>query len=482
MSENLNPSNTTQILHSKPKARRHKRGSVAGLMISAFAGSAITAVLLTAGFARSGLNAETFRQLDLFGQVFEIVEDNYVTPPDTQKAIEGAIDGMLMSLDPHSSYMSPDDFVQMQEQTRGSFAGLGIQVTMDNEGRGKGLVRVVSPIDDTPAARAGVEANDLIYEIDGKPVFGLTLDEAISKLKGPRGSSVKIKIFRESAQEPIDLTLVRDIITVNPVTSRVERDQYGYLRISSFTDQSTGKMLDAISTMDEEIPGGMKGLVLDLRNNPGGLLDQAVAISDAFLVGGEIVSTRGRNPKDTVRELGTPGDIMNGRPIIVLINGGSASASEIVAGALQDRNRALILGTKSFGKGSVQTVLPLQNGLNGALRLTTARYYTPAGRSIQKLGIVPDIAVPITRPGQDPDDVSEARTEASLPGALDNDALDALVQRDDDGNPLAEDTSILVDPIECPLEEDCQLEEALDILQNNSQFRSYLAQAGEIDR
>ncbi len=485
MNPNNKPITTSRKKTSATRAKSNRTGrrvNIGAMLGSAFLGSAITAVLLTAGFARSGINADTFRQLDLFGEVFELVHDNYVTPPETKEVIEGAIDGMLMSLDPHSSYLSPDDFVQMQEQTRGSFAGLGIQVTMDNKGRGRGLVRVVSPIDDTPAARAGIEANDLIYEIDGKPVFGLTLDEAIARLKGPRGTPVDIKIFRESAEEPIELTLVRDIVTVNPVLSRIERDNFGYVRVTSFTDQTTSKMLAAIREMDEEISGGMKGLVLDLRNNPGGLLDQAVAVSDAFLEGGEIVSTRGRNPKDTIRELGSPGDVLNGRPVIVLINAGSASASEIVAGALQDRNRGLLLGTKSFGKGSVQTVLPLQNGINGALRLTTARYYTPAGRSIQQLGIVPDIVVPITRPGQDPEDATDIRSEADLQGALDIEALDELVQRDEEGHVEPKDTSILVEPIECPLEEDCQLNRALDLLQDGSEFRAFLAQAGEVIR
>jgi carboxyl-terminal processing protease len=481
----INKQTKTSRKNSSPdRVNSGRRGNIGigALLGSALIGSAITAVLLTAGFARSGINADTFRQLDLFGEVFELVNDNYVTPPETKDVIEGAIDGMLMSLDPHSSYLSPDDFVQMQEQTRGSFAGLGIQVTMDNKGRGRGLVRVVSPIDETPAARAGIEANDLIYEIDGKPVFGLTLDEAITRLKGPRGTPVDIKIFRESADEPIELTLVRDIVTVNPVLSRIERDNVGYVRVTSFTDQTTSKMLAAIREMDREISGGVKGLVLDLRNNPGGLLDQAVAVSDAFLEGGEIVSTRGRNPKDTIRELGTPGDILNGRPVIVLINAGSASASEIVAGALQDRNRGLLLGTKSFGKGSVQTVLPLQNGINGALRLTTARYYTPAGRSIQQLGIVPDIVAPVTREGQDPEDATDIRSEADLTGALDIETLDDLVQRDEEGHVEAKDTSILVEPIVCPLEEDCQLNRALDILQDGSEFRAFLAQAGEVIR
>jgi len=455
--------------------RDHKKGtSLSALAAAALAGSAITTVLLTSGFARSTISPDTFRQLDLFGEVFEQVHGNYVSEPDNKIMIEGAIDGMLQNLDPHSSYLSADDYETMQEQTRGSFAGLGIQVTMDNDGRGKGLVRVVSPIDDTPAARAGIQTNDLIYEIDGEAVFGMTLNEAIDLMKGPRGTPVDLKLLREKADEPVEVTIVRDIVEVSPVSHRIEREEFGYLRLSSFTAKTEDKMLEAIAEMDKEIPGGMKGLILDVRSNPGGLLDQAVAVSDAFLEGGEIVSTRGRRAKDTMRELGTPGDILAGRPIIVLINNGSASASEIVAGALQDRNRALVLGTKSFGKGSVQTLLPLQNGMNGALRLTTARYYTPAGRSIQALGIVPDIAMPITRPGQEEN--AQRRFESDLSGALE---AEIRAGHEDDTD---EDLSVLVEPIECPEGEDCQLNKALDLLDNNSRFSELLADASQIDR
>ena len=456
-------------------APRNRRNAVLpSLAAGAVVGSAITTVLLTAGFARSSISPDTFRQLDLFGEVFEQVHENYVIEPDNKIMIEGAIDGMLQNLDPHSSYLSAEDFEAMQEQTRGSFAGLGIQVTMDNEGRGKGLVRVVSPIDDTPAARAGIETNDLIYEIDGETVFGMTLNEAIDLMKGPRGTPVELKLLRENVDEPIELTLVRDIVEVNPVVHRVERDQFGYIRLTNFTAKTEEKMIEAIKDIDSQIPGGMKGLVLDVRSNPGGLLDQAVAVSDSFLEGGEIVSTRGRRAKDTVRELGTPGDLLGGRPIIVLVNNGSASASEIVAGALQDRNRALVLGTKSFGKGSVQTLLPLQNGLNGALRLTTARYYTPAGRSIQALGIVPDILMPVTRPGDETD--IERRYESDLDGAL-----EAEIRKGHE-NDTEEDLSVLVEPIECPVEEDCQLNRALDILQDSPHYSELLADASMIER
>ncbi|MBB4658857.1 S41 family peptidase [Parvularcula dongshanensis] len=489
---------------SASKSSMQRGASVPALAVSAVMGGAVTAALLTTGFARSGFDADTFRQLDLFGEVFEQVHENYVEDPEDEQLIEGAISGMLTSLDPHSSYLPRDDFDSMQEQTRGSFAGLGIQVTLETEDPGRGLVKVISPIDDTPAARAGLEPNDLIYEIDGETVFGMTLTEAINLMKGPKGTSVDLKVVRETEPEPLEFSLVRDVVTVNPVVSRVERGKFGYLRLASFTAQSEAKLLAALEDMNKE-SGGVKGLVIDLRNNPGGLLDQAVAVSDAFLDGGEIVSTRGRRAKDSMRELGTPGDQLRGKPIVVLVNGGSASASEIVAGALQDRNRALLLGTKTFGKGSVQTVLPLANGMNGALRLTTARYYTPSGRSIQALGIVPDIVMPITRPGQD--GPAERRSEADLRGALDVPSAipDETTATDDQigGDTLttsqqilldgqaelkkqeqAEEnaTALFVEAVECPAEEDCQLNRALDILEDQTRYDQLLADAGLIER
>jgi carboxyl-terminal processing protease len=487
------------------KAREIRRSQRQGASASALAasaafGGAVTAALLTTGFAQSGFDADTFRQLDLFGEVFEQVHENYVEDPDDGELVEGAINGMLTSLDPHSSYLSPDDFGTMQEQTRGSFAGLGIQVTLETEDPGKGLVKVISPIDDTPAARAGLEPEDLIYEIEGESVFGMTLTEAINLMKGPKGTSVDLKIIREDEPEPLEFTLVRDVVTVNPVVSRLEREEFGYLRLASFTAQSEDKIKTALKALDEE-SSGIKGLVIDLRNNPGGLLDQAVAVSDLFLEGGEIVSTRGRKAKDSMRELGSPGDALGGKPIVVLVNSGSASASEIVAGALQDRNRALLLGTKTFGKGSVQTVLPLQNGMNGALRLTTARYYTPSGRSIQAQGIVPDIVMPITRPGQD--EPTERRSEADLRGALDVPQDTPTVTDGDDADAIttsqqilmegaaklreeeerAENaTALFVEPVECPEGEDCQLQRALDILEDQTRYRQLLADASAIER
>lgn len=444
--------------------------SAGALTAAALGGALVTAAVLSAGFARSAISADTFRQLDLFGEVFEQVHQNYVETPEDAKLIKGAIDGMLSGLDPHSSYMDAEDFSRMQEQTRGSFAGLGIQVVMDNEGPDKGFVKVVAPIDDTPAQKAGIQTNDLITEIDGEAVLGMTIDGAIDKLKGAKGTPVEITVLRDREKPSFKVKLVRDIVRVPAVVGRAE-GQFGYIRISNFSEQTEDGLIKAIKTLDKEIAGGPKGYILDLRSNPGGLLDQAVAVSDAFLEGGEIVSTRGRNPKDTLKEMGTAGDLAKAKPVIVLINGGSASASEIVAGALQDRNRALLLGTRSFGKGSVQTVIPLQNGLQGALRLTTARYYTPSGRSIQAEGIDPDIEMPVIYPGQD--ETEERPSEASLPGALD-------VKKDKEAKSKE---GPAVEPVKCGYKEDgktfkdCQLDRALSILADTTAYRSALADA-----
>ncbi len=464
----------------KPKPANARRtilrsaASAGALAAAAVGGALVTAAVMSAGFARSPISADTFRQLDLFGEVFEQVHQNYVETPEDQKLIKGAIDGMLSELDPHSSYLTADDFGRMQEQTRGSFAGLGIQVVMDNEGPDKGYVKVVAPIDDTPAKKAGIETNDLITEIDGEPVLGLSIDDAINKLKGAKGTPVEITVLRERDKPTFKVKMVRDIVRVPAVTHRAE-GQFGYVRVTNFSEQTEEGLIKALKTLDKEIAGGPKGYILDLRSNPGGLLDQSVAVSDAFLEGGEIVSTRGRNPKDTLKEMGTPGDLAKGKPIVVLIDGGSASASEIVAGALQDRNRALLLGTRSFGKGSVQTVIPLQNGLQGALRLTTARYYTPSGRSIQAHGIDPDIAMPVIYPGQDKN--IDRPSEAALPGALDADN-----GKNAEAKPAAEPfkcffekdaagKEILTDP------HDCQLDRALEILADTTVYRSALADA-----
>lgn len=328
---------------------------------------------------------ETYRQLDLFGDIFERVKHQYVEEVSDKELIEAAINGMLTSLDPHSSFLNADNYKEMREETKGEFGGLGIEVTMEN-----GLVKVVSPIDDTPAFEAGIKAGDLIVEIDGEPVMGLTLGEAVDKMRGKVGTDIQILIQREDHDGLIDVTITRDIIKIRPVRHRTEGN-VGYIRVTTFNKNTADSVEEAVEEISKELGDELIGYVLDLRNNPGGLLDQAIYVADAFLETGEIVSTRGRLKRDTQRDNATSGDIANGLPIVVLINGGSASASEIVAGALQDHKRAILLGTTSFGKGSVQTVIPLPG--HGAMRLTTARYYTPSGRSIQAKGIEPDIIV-----------------------------------------------------------------------------------------
>ena len=329
-------------------------------------------------------NEETFRQLELFGDVFERVRSFYVEETTDKELIESAINGMLQSLDPHSSYLNEEKFRDMQVQTRGEFGGLGIEVTME-----QGFVRVVSPIDDTPAARAGIEAGDLITHLDGSTVLGLNLTDAVDKMRGRVGSGIKLTIRREG-REPFDVTVTRDVIRIQSVRSHVE-GEVGYLRVTTFNEQTNTGVKREIAEMRKELGDSMIGLVLDLRRNPGGLLDQAIKVSDAFLERGEIVSTRGRDDGDAQRFNAKAGDLIKGLPMVVLINGGSASASEIVAGALQDHNRAVIMGTQSFGKGSVQTIMPVPG--HGAMRLTTAAYFTPSGRSIQKIGVTPDIVV-----------------------------------------------------------------------------------------
>ena len=343
--------------------------------------SALAFLAVTAGAATS----ETYRQLDLFGDVFERVRAEYVEEVTDAQLIESAIEGMLNALDPHSSYMNPQSFKDMQVQTKGEFGGLGIEVTMDD-----GLVKVVSPIDDTPAFRAGLQPGDFISHVDGEQVLGLTLNEAVERMRGPINSSIVVTVRRKGIDAPFDVSMTRDIIRIQSVRMRAEGN-VAYVRITSFNEQTEKGLLDGMKALDAELGEKLQGVVLDLRNNPGGLLDQAVAVSDAFLEQGEIVSTRGRRPDSAQRSTATPGDIAHGLPMVVLINGGSASASEIVAGALQDHHRAIVLGTRSFGKATVQTVIPLSG--EGAIRLTTARYFTPSGRSIQAKGIEPDIAV-----------------------------------------------------------------------------------------
>jgi len=339
--------------------------------------------------AQDSNRAETYRLLTLFGDVFERIRAEYVEPVNDRELIENAINGMLTGLDPHSSYMNAKSFRDMQVQTRGEFGGLGLEVTSEN-----GIIRVVSPIDDTPAARAGVKAGDLITMLDGQTVQGLTLNEAVDKMRGPAGSQIHLTIKRDGVNTPIELAMQREVIHIQVVRSHLEGD-IGYVRLTSFNEQTDPGLRKAVQDLKQKAGGTLRGVVLDLRNNPGGLLDQAVSVSDDFLEQGEIVSTRSRHPEEGQRWNSKSGDITGGLPLVVLINGGSASASEIVAGALQDHNRAVVVGTRSFGKGSVQTVMPLQG--NGAMRLTTARYYTPSGRSIQGLGITPDVEVAASR-------------------------------------------------------------------------------------
>ncbi len=391
--------------------------------------------------------AETYKQVKLFGDVFERVRADYVEEVSDQELIESAIRGMLASLDPHSSYLDPKSFQDMRVQTKGEFGGLGIEVTMEN-----GLVKVVSPIDDTPAFRAGVQAGDLISHLDGEPVLGLTLAEAVEKMRGPVNTDLVLTLRRPN-REPFDVTITRDVITVQSVRSRLE-DDVGYLRITAFNEQTSPGLDEAVEQLTEQAEGSLKGFVLDLRNNPGGLLDQAIAVSDAFLNAGEIVSTRGRHPDDAQRYNAREGDLANGLPIIVLINGGSASASEIVAGALQDHGRAIIMGTRSFGKGSVQTIIPLSG--SGAMRLTTSRYYTPSGISIQATGIEPDIEVQQAR--LEPLDSVASRREEDLRGALRNEKSEEIDSTQDG---VADEEEI----------EDYQLSRAIDLLQGLSLFQ-----------
>jgi carboxyl-terminal processing protease len=387
------------------------------VLLSAATGVALTlfvtqprAVLM--GSSARAATSDTYRQLNLFGDVFERVRSDYVEKPDDSKLVESAISGMLTGLDPHSSYMDAKSFRDMQVQTRGEFGGLGIEVTMED-----GLIKVVSPIDETPASKAGIMANDIITQLDDEAVQGLTLNQAVEKMRGPVNTKIRLKIVRKGQDNPIEVTLVRDNIRVRSVRARVESDDIAYIRITTFNEQTTEGLKREIAALTSQIGADkLKGFILDLRNNPGGLLEEAVTVSDSFLERGEIVSTRGRNAEETQRRTAHPGDLTKGKQVIVLINGGSASASEIVAGALQDHKRATLVGTRSFGKGSVQTIIPLGSG-NGALRLTTARYFTPSGKSIQAKGIVPDIEVL-----QDvPDELksrNDTKGEASLRGHL----------------------------------------------------------------
>ena len=433
---------------------------LAGIVAGIIAATQIAGPLLA---QEAESKAAVYEQLDLFGDIFERIRAQYVEEVETKELIEAAIDGMLTSLDPHSAYLSPDDAEQMRVQTRGEFGGLGIEVTQED-----GFVKVISPIDDTPADAAGIEAGDLITHVDGDSILGLSLDKAVDLMRGPVGSEIVITVVREGEQDPFDVTIIRDTIKLTAVRARTEATSV-ILRVTTFNDQTYPNLKEGLEKQFEEAGGieSVNGIVLDLRNNPGGLLNQAIKVSDAFLNEGEIVSTRGRNPEDGERINATPGDLTGGKPIVVLINGGSASASEIVAGALQDHHRAIVVGTRSFGKGSVQTIMPLLPG-EGAMRLTTSRYFTPSGRSIQALGVSPDIIVeqPRSAPVTEEEEEEEGRTrsEADLRGRLNNDSLseDEIRQIEED-RAKAEATAEL-------REKDFQLAYAIDILKGLSAF------------
>lgn len=426
--------------------------AVLGLITSAF----ITLEIAKPSNANEASeNKSTYEQLSLFGDIFERIREKYVEEVNDEDLIRAAINGMLTSLDPHSSYLPPNDFDQMKVQTRGEFGGLGIEVTQE-----EGYVKVVSPIDDTPAFRAGIEAGDLITAVDGQSLLGLSLDEAVKLMRGPVGSEIVLTIFRETIEEPYDVTIIRDTIKPLVVRHRLEGDT-AYVRLTTFNDQTYRGLEKAIKEMTKEA-GGIKninGFVLDLRNNPGGLLSQAIKVSDAFLDKGEIVSTRSKHKGEGDRFNAMRGDLAKGKPIVVIINGGSASASEIVAGALQDHRRAIILGTKSFGKGSVQTIMPLQG--NGAIRLTTSRYYTPSGRSIQAVGVVPDILVEPRKASEDDKNSKKTRSEASLRGSLTKELSETDKKRlDEEEEKLNEKAKLQ--------REDYQLSYAIDLLRGFS--------------
>jgi len=431
--------------------------------VMAALGGTVAGILLTTQIAgpllaqEANKNSTVYEQLDLFGNIFERIRNQYVEEVDTNKLIEAAINGMLTSLDPHSSYLPPKAFEDMRVQTRGEFGGLGIEVTQEN-----GFVKVVSPMDGTPAADAGIQTGDFITHVDGDSIAGLPLDKAVDLMRGPIGSEIILTIVREGVAEPFDVSIIRDTIKLTATRTRVVGDVI-VARITSFNDQTYPGLESGLAKSAKELGGWDKvnGVVIDLRNNPGGLLNQAIKVADAFLEKGEIVSTRGRAAGDGERFNATPGDLTGGKPVVVLINGGSASASEIVSGALQDHRRAIVVGTKSFGKGSVQTIIPLRG--KGAMRLTTARYYTPSGRSIQSLGVAPDIIVnqPPAQPAADPQEPKsavKARTEASLRGALSNDSMteDERRQLEADRARAEESAKLRID--------DYQLAYAVDIL------------------
>jgi carboxyl-terminal processing protease len=368
------------------RARHWRYGLLIGTAFVAGAALGPNLGTLGSAFAQDSNRTDMYQMLKVFGDVMQRVRAEYVEPVDDKDLIENAINGMLTGLDPHSSYMNAKAFKDMQIQTKGEFGGLGIEVNED-----KGIIKVVSPIDDTPAAKAGIKPGDIITALDGKTLIGMSLNDAVDKMRGPPNSKIVLTIKRQNVDKPLEMSLIREVIKIQVVKSRMEPNDIGYVRLSQFTEQADAGIRLAVKNLRQQNGGKLRGLVLDLRNNPGGLLDQAVSVSSDFIDQGEIVSTRARHPEDSQRWDAKGDDILHGAPLVVLINGGSASASEIVSGALQDHRRAILLGTRSFGKGSVQTVIPLPG--DGAMRLTTARYYTPSGRSIQGLGITPEVPV-----------------------------------------------------------------------------------------
>jgi carboxyl-terminal processing protease len=436
-----------------------KKFMMAGL-VGTLAGAVATTQIAGPLIAQEAVpESSVYEQLDLFGDIFERIRAQYVEEVSTEDLVTAAINGMLTSLDPHSGYLSAKDFEDMRVQTRGEFGGLGIEVTQE-----EGFIKVISPMDGTPAAKAGILAGDFITHVNGESVLGLVLDDAVDKMRGPVGSEIIITVVRQGVPEPFDVSIIRDTIKLTAVSGRVVGNT-AVLRITTFNDQTTSGMTEELKQAISDLGGieNLDGVVLDLRNNPGGLLNEAISVSDAFLEKGEIVSTRGREAGSGERYNAEPGDIAQGKPIVVLINGGSASASEIVAGALQDHRRAIVVGTKSFGKGSVQTLIPLRG--DGAMRLTTARYYTPSGRSIQALGISPDIVVnqpapPPVEPGAEEETSAAARerSEADLRGAISNDSMT------DDEKRLYEEELARAEESAKLRDEDYQLAYAVDII------------------
>ena len=435
------------------------------LLVVAVIAASSTVVSLARSPSAEAANSGIYRQLDLFGEVLERVRKDYVEEPENEKLIESAINGMLAALDPHSAYLNLDNYNDMRVQTKGRFGGLGIEVTME-----KGLVKVVAPIADTPADKAGIRSGDLISKIDDDEVLGMNLQKAVEKMRGEVGSSITLMVLREGQDDPMKFTFERAMIEINPVKYNAEGDDVGYIRITAFNEQTTEKLVKAVNDLKTELGPNLKGYIIDLRNNPGGLLDQAIAVSDAFLDQGAIVSTRGRNKEDIQKEFARKGDITDGKDIVVLINGGSASASEIVAGALKDLKRATVVGTRSFGKGSVQTIIPL-GSTNGALRLTTARYYTPDGVSIQATGITPDQVVE----EELPEDIKKrqeligTRGEANLRGHLKNEGTeDGEKEKSGSSSYVPEDKT-----------KDTQLNYALDLLRGIKSVDTELKQKAE---